>query len=357
MTADVGIRPAHVHDLQLGEAQEPAGAPLAAAAGAGADKGKSSSGTNPGGQQPPAGGGSATGAAGSGAGAKPGNAWGSRAAGDAGGATAGAGESAAAPGAAAAGGGGGGSSSRSAAHEAAAPKLTFVLPGDEALDASTTVFQAIHRAAQQQQRAAGAEGGAEDGEEADADQATGGAGQRRGRRLWEEVHTLYYRPTPAKDAAAAAAPAPAAGGAAAGFAASTGSGAGTASGRDAGGSTAAAAAGGSGVGRWGSTPLRELLVQQLPPGLSCPAAVREVLALLQLLEAVNRLGLRAVAELDAASGGGLTEACGEAAAGPLQAVRHVAREEFVSGKLASKLGQQLKVRRAHVTQHWRCCAN
>jgi E3 ubiquitin-protein ligase TRIP12 len=145
------------------------------------------------------------------------------------------------------------------------------------------------------------------------------AAARAGRRLWDEVHTLHYRlPTPA-DAAALQAEVDC----------SVGSGPTTP--REA-----------QALGRWGATPLRELLSKRLPVGLSCSGACREVLELLSLLEALGRLGPRLVAELGHEASG-VEQAC---AAAPAAALRHVPRADFVSAKLTSKLSQQLKVRHA-----------
>ncbi|GLI65665.1 hypothetical protein VaNZ11_009269, partial [Volvox africanus] len=203
---------------------------------------------------------------------------------------------------------------RSAAHEAAAAKLVFCTSSDErlALPPVSTVFQAIQQVNTQQQAAAEGE---EDGEEEQ--------GQRRGRRLWDEIHTLYYRPVSATDTPTEIA---------------------SVSGVAGGGRTSSLASAflssstAGSLGRWGNTPLRELLAPRVPSDLACTPTCREVLALLALLEAVNRLGPRACAELDAVGAGGPEED----SAGPLEAVRHVPRDEFVSAKLSSKLGQQLK---------------
>ncbi|KAG2490174.1 hypothetical protein HYH03_011304 [Edaphochlamys debaryana] len=289
----------HVHDLHMDAAGAAAGAAPAAAAAPGA----------------------AAAAAAAAAGARPATAWGARPA-----AAQGAADGAAA-GAAAAGGGGAGAAAaaRSAAHQAPPAKMVFCL-GDErgsaGLTSATTVFQAIQ---QLQNQAAAAAGGADD-DEGD-DEGGAGAAARRGRRLWEEVHTLYYRPTgPGEDPSAAGEGSACRGGAAA-PAGPAGPGAASGSGS------------GSALGRWASTPLRELLTPRVASDLpGATPACREVLALLALLESTNRLGARACAELAAQGAGGPEEA----GAGPLESVRHVGRDEFVSAKMSSKLGQQLK---------------
>ncbi|KAG2450258.1 hypothetical protein HYH02_004769 [Chlamydomonas schloesseri] len=265
---------------------------------------------------------------------RPTGAWGNRAAGGAAAAPSGGAAATAPPGDAAAPGSAGqgaGGAARSAAHEAAPARMAFVLgsssaagtgaggDGRQPLSSACTVFQAIQQLQNQQQQAGG-EDGDEDGEE-----EGGGGGQRRGRRLWEEIHTLYYRPATPADASAADSNNPGQ--------TSTGRGAAESGGSAAGGGSVAGP-----LGRWANTPLRELLSPRVPADVSCSSTCREVLALLALLEAVNRLGPRACAELDAAGAGGAEEQT----AGPLESTRHAARDEFVSAKLSSKLGQQLK---------------
>ncbi|KXZ47851.1 hypothetical protein GPECTOR_32g463 [Gonium pectorale] len=306
---DPDIGNMHVHDLHVdqqpaGGAAAPAQAQGSAAAGAG----------------PPV---AATAAAAAGAQAsaepsaaaagRPAGAWASRLA--AAGASAAA---AGAPGAAAGADSGAGGAARSAAHEAAAPRMVFSF-SDAPLASACTVFQAIQQGSQQQ---GGSGDGNDDGEE-------DGGGQRQGRRLWEEIHTLYYRPAGSAEAEAQAE-------AGASAAARTASRAGTAAAPA--GPAEAAGSSSAQLGPWADTPLRELLVPRLPAELTCPPACREVLALMALLEAVNRLGPRACAELQAAG----IASDGEQAAGPLESVRHVPRDEYVSAKLSSKLGQQLK---------------
>lgn len=316
-TGDVELGTMTVHDLHVD--QDPGRGVQAPAGAAGSS------------QQPAAAGAPAAkpGAAPGGAAAttRPTSAWGNRAAGAAAGAPASGSAAAAAPDGAAAPGPAGqaqGGAARSAAHEAAPARMVFVLGsgpngggGEERppLSSACTVFQAIQQLQNQQQQA-----GAEDGDE-DGEDEGGGGGQRRGRRLWEEIHTLYYRPATPADAAAVDG--------------ATGQ---TSTARGAADSGSTAGVSGP-LGRWANTPLRELLSPRVPSDLSCSATCREVLALMALLEAVNRLGPRACAELDAAGAGGAEEA----AAGPLEATRHAARDEFVSAKLSSKLGQQLKV--------------
>ena len=91
------------------------------------------------------------------------------------------------------------------------PKLIFYI-GERRLPSTATVFQAV----QQLQQAAAAAAAAEEEQPG----AEGAAGQPRGRRLWDDVHTLHYRKASdvlaeEQEAAAAAAAVIASGGSAA----------------------------------------------------------------------------------------------------------------------------------------------
>jgi E3 ubiquitin-protein ligase TRIP12 len=207
---------------------------------------------------------------------------------------------------------GGGGSGQSAAQmlQAQEPRLQFYL-GDQPLAASTTVFQAIHM--QQQQQAAAAAAAAA------GDEPEPGAG--RGRHMWEGLYTLRYRlaASAASDAAAAAAAA----------------------------SSEAAAGGGAAArpapaGDWAASPLAELLTAALPRELSAPESCRQVLQLLQLLEALNRLGPRLAASLALQEPASQPQQPAQQQQQQQQPHGRVAREDLVSSKLGSKLAQQLK---------------
>lgn len=106
-----------------------------------------------------------------------------------------------------------------------------------------------------------------------------------------------------------------------------------------------------------SSCLQALRALELPVELETDKAVADVMRLLKLLEAVNRLGTRlcAVAEAEEAAGAvaqghrvvardGCTHVAlpGEFTAGAAPVYGRMPREEFVCSKLSSKLGQQLK---------------
>jgi len=220
-----------------------------------------------------------------------------------------------------------------AAVGAEAPKLVFYM-GERRLSPSTTVFEAI-------QSAEAAAAGHEEGlpyEEDMAGASTAGAGAggaaRRSRRLWEDIHTLHYRLGSSVAAEGGSSRQPAAAGPA---------------------SSSGPAAKAGGESRWSCSPLVELLHSRVPDDLAAGQACKEVLQLLQLLEALNRLGPRVEATLGggAAAGTPAASSAAQAAVGRAcisssepDAVQrspgHVPREEFISSKLGSKLSQQLK---------------
>jgi E3 ubiquitin-protein ligase TRIP12 len=177
------------------------------------------------------------------------------------------------------------------------PRLQFYL-NDTPISSATSVFQAIHM--QQQQQAAAA---ADD---------TDPSAAARSRHMWEGLYVLKYRlaASAASDAAAAAA--------AASKAAEE---------------EAKAAMRPVPSGQWARSPLVELLTSTLPKELTAPESCKQVLQLLQLLEAVNRLGPRLASSMRQSSA--------SAAAGGLAHGR-VPRDDFTSSKLGSKLSQQLK---------------
>uniref|UniRef100_A0A7S3VMY1 HECT-type E3 ubiquitin transferase n=1 Tax=Dunaliella tertiolecta TaxID=3047 RepID=A0A7S3VMY1_DUNTE len=407
----MGIGSMHVHDLHVAEA----GGGSTGARGNGAAAGTTTGTTT---NAPPSSGGAGAGGAGSrGTGAAEGR--GSDSAAPAASAAAPplgrpnawtAGREAAAASASGAGGGEGGGAGRGGAPASAAavlaaapPKLIFYL-GDQPLPPSSTVFQAIQ---QQQSSAASSGGGARRGsgrektgldaeEEAEEELLAAVSGQHSraggpgGRRLWDGIYTLYYRTATPTDianvSAAAASPeasnssAAAQRASAAAIAAAAAPGATMQRADDAAAaasaaahpqppaaattSTSNAAAGrGSALAPLGTVvPLHEVTIASGAAELLCASdACKEVVALLGLLEAVNRVGSRLCnavhAEEAAAAAGGASSrvmhggslvpasGCGAPAGGPpagRPTYVSVPREEFVSSKLASKLAQQLK---------------
>lgn len=249
---------------------------------------------------------------------------------------------------------------------AAAAKLVFYMNG-QPLSSSTSVFQAINQAHLAAAHA----------HEEEEDTHPEAGGPPRHRRLWDEIYTLHYAlagpdggpmvPAPggsssgvagtsAAPAAAAAAPlAPGSGRPPSGRRSSSAGGGRLSNSGSAPPAAAAAAAGGGGAGSlsaapagesvWRRSPLGELLSVRLAPDLAMPESCSEVLALLQLLEAISRLGPRAAACLELADlSGGSSSGGGGGLQLALQrlALAGVPREEWVSSKLGSKLGQQLK---------------
>lgn len=179
----------------------------------------------------------------------------------------------------------------------APPKLLFFM-GDTQLSSTTTVFQAI-----QQLYLSGANS-REEGEEPEEE----GPQPRRGRRLWDDIYTLHYTLADAGSIVSAANQKAAASG------------------------SSAMQVDSEGTSRWAQSPLYELLSTSLPEDLIAAESCREVLHLLQVLEVVNRLGARLCMCLDVFSPeNNLTVLHGR-----------VAREDFISSKLGSKLAQQLK---------------
>lgn len=205
------------------------------------------------------------------------------------------------------------------------PKLVFYI-GGQRLPSGTTVFQAV----QQQYiasvgTAAGDAGEDQDDEAGDAPGAGGtrdpSQPQRRSRRLWEEIHTLSYRKTsdiPPEELTAEAA--------------EVGGSAQSSSGSDA-----------TSAGRWSASPLTEILSPSKLQSLSAGQACKDVLHLLQLLEAINRLGGRiAMTAQPAASVQAAGATCKARQVEGDDVPGRMPREEFVNQKLGSKLGQQLK---------------
>lgn len=231
------------------------------------------------------------------------------------------------------GGDSGGAGGTAAAAAAAAvrselPRLVFYM-GSEKLSPSTTVFQAIQQLAM---AGRGATEGAEDEEEAE--------GEPRGRRLWDTTYTLHYRTADASDAipssstvAADSAPASAKLGKVLGVAETV------------------EAAEDAGVPLGSLLPLAEVGAAVVPGDVCASEACKDILALIQVLEAVNRVGPRmctaacsehAGATCDLSTGKAGCTPAPVSDGGDQPVYGQVLREEFVCSKLASKLGQQLK---------------
>ncbi|GAX77476.1 hypothetical protein CEUSTIGMA_g4920.t1 [Chlamydomonas eustigma] len=215
------------------------------------------------------------------------------------------------------------------------PKLIFYI-GERRLPADMPVFQAV-----QQMRLAASAAGLQAEEEAAADEeAAGGsstgaaaaasAAQQRGRKLWDEIHTLHYRRASdvvAEQVAEASAKS------------------GASEERSSGGGSGCSALTCSVV----SNPLQEVLsaaTETKVPGASPQCG--EVLQLLQLLESLNRLGPRLLFEM-LPSHPSTSKASGSKKTAGVEPGKHqdasvgrVLREEFVNQKLGSKLSQQLK---------------
>mmetsp|Transcript_11522 Transcript_11522/g.28178 ORF Transcript_11522/g.28178 Transcript_11522/m.28178 type:complete len:2013 (-) Transcript_11522:941-6979(-) len=207
------------------------------------------------------------------------------------------------------------------------PRLVFYM-GAEKLAPGTTVFQAIQ---QMQMASSGAANSMEDEEE--------GAGEPRGRRLWDVTYTLHYRTADACDAV------PSSSGGAAEDAP------GSRQGKVLGVTEGMQAAAQAGVPLGTLVPLSDIRAAAAPAELSANEACKDVLALLQVLETINRVGARMCVASEAEDAGAGSSGrehggagCGTAGVGAADrpVYGQVLREEFVSNKLASKLGQQLK---------------
>lgn len=251
----------------------------------------------------------------------------------------------------------------------ALPRIVFYM-NNHPLASTTTVFQAI------QQGALNANGDADDDGADDEPAGLGGSG-RRGRQLWDQIYTLYYRLGGVEQADGA--------GATLGVSSLRTSSAGASSRQGSAAlsepSTAAGAAAdgvdASASSHWRKSTLGELLAIKLPANLAAPESCLDILKLVQLLEVINRLAPRLLAseelqllheegadatgkQQDASAmtvdAGGCSKpngaadsqeveamalAVGEAAAGQM-AMTHVPRDEFISSKLSNKLAQQLK---------------
>lgn len=196
------------------------------------------------------------------------------------------------------------------AEESSAAKLQFSM-GRRVLERHMTIFQAI----QAQAQAAEEDADEDDAREADVLLPTSG------RRLWDAVYTISYATAPPQPPAAAAV-------------------AGDATPNDA---PAGPSAGAGEVGA--GSPLDVVRAPWLPEEVApSRRAVREVLELLRLLEALSQLvpRMRAEAAADAVAEGRhatLQEAVRE------QQVRSIVRiEEFLSTKITPKLTRQMQVR-------------
>jgi hypothetical protein len=202
-------------------------------------------------------------------------------------------------------------SSRARAAEAsAAPKLQFLM-GRRVLERHMTIFQAIQAQAQ------AAEEDADEDEAREAEYVVSSSG----RRLWDAVYTISYTSAPAE-------------GTGRGASADEGSGSSSGAGRSAG-----VVVGG------GGSPLDVVRAPWLPEEVApSKRAVREVLELLRLLEALSQLVPRMRAEAAAQAVVEGRHATLQEAAREQQGRCGIRHEEFLSTKITPKLTRQMQVR-------------